>query len=116
MSKPPPTVDPAALAPARPIRLDAWIHYGPGAVVSRTLRKSRGGTLTLFAFDRRQGLSEHVAPFDALVHVLEGRLNLTIGEKAVTAEAGEAVLMPAGIPHALHAPVRTKMLLTMLRN
>lgn len=107
---------PPALSPARAHRLDTLIDHGAGAVVSRTLLKSRGGTLTLFAFDRGQGLSEHVAPFDALVHILEGRLRLTIGGRAVTAEAGQAVLMPAGVPHALHAPVRAKMLLTMLRN
>ena len=91
------------------------MDYGAGSIVSRTLLQNRAGTLTLFAFDRGQGLSEHTAPFNALVQVLEGRLKLTIGGKPVPAAAGETVLMPAGVPHALHAPVRVKMLLTMLR-
>jgi len=111
----PPKPKPAMSLGARPCRLAALVDYGRGAVVSRTLLRGRSGTLTLFAFDRGQGLSEHVAPFHALVQVLEGRLDLTIGSRRVSARAGEAVLMPARIPHALHAPVRAKMLLTMLR-
>ena len=110
-----PGPDPAALPPAKAWRLDTLVDYGSGSIVSRTLAKNAAGTLTLFAFEKGQGLSEHTAPFNALVQVLEGRLKLTIGGKPVPAAAGEAVLMPAGIPHALHAPERAKMLLTMLR-
>ncbi len=109
------TKDPAEIAPAKAHRLEALVDYGPGAIVSRTLLKNSAGTLTLFAFDRGQGLSEHTAPFNALVQVIEGRLELTIGGKAVPAAAGETVLMSANVSHALHAPERAKMFLTMLR-
>lgn len=95
--------------------LAGMIDYGEGAVVSRTIAKSDAGTVTLFAFDRGQGLSEHSAPYDALVHVLEGEVELTIGGRAVRAVAGELVVMPADVPHAVHATERFKMLLTMLR-
>lgn len=91
------------------------VSYQDGAVVSRTLAKSSGGTVTLFAFDKDQALSEHAAPFDALVIVVDGRVDLTIGGKPVPARAGETVLMPANVPHAVSAPERFKMLLVMLR-
>ena len=110
-----PVVDPAGLAPARPLRLEEQVEYLAGSVVSRTLAKRKGGTLTLFAFDAGQGLSEHTAPFDAFVQVLDGRAELTIGGERLEAGAGETVLMPAGIPHALQARERFKMLLTMVR-
>jgi quercetin dioxygenase-like cupin family protein len=77
--------------------------------------KTQGGTVTLFAFDAGQGLSEHTAPFDALVQVLDGEVEITIGGTPVVARAGEAVRMPAGIPHALAARSPFKMLLTMVR-
>jgi quercetin dioxygenase-like cupin family protein len=108
-------VDPAGLAPARPLRLEEEVDYHPGSVVSRTVARTRGGTLTLFAFDAGQGLSEHTAPFDAFVQVLEGRAELAIGGERVEAGPGQAVRMPAGVPHSLHAPVRFKMLLSMVR-
>lgn len=92
------------------------VQYGEGAVVSRTLRKSKAGTLTVFAFDAGQELSEHSAPFDAYVQVLDGRAQLVIGGERVEAKAGELVLMPADIPHAVEAPERFKMLLTMIRD
>lgn len=91
------------------------VQYGAGAIVSRTLRKSAAGTLTAFAFDEGQELSEHTAPFDAFVQVLEGEVALTIGGEAVRAVAGELVLMPANVPHAVRAASRMKMLLTMFR-
>jgi quercetin dioxygenase-like cupin family protein len=84
-------------------------------VVSRTLAKGGAGTLTLFAFDKDEGLSEHSAPFDAWVQVLDGRATLTIGGKPVEAIAGDLVLMPANVPHAVKATDRMKMLLTMFR-
>jgi quercetin dioxygenase-like cupin family protein len=103
------------LPPAEPVALAALVAYQAGGVVSRTLVKRRGGTVTVFAFDQGQALSEHTAPFDALVEVLEGEVELVIGGKKVPAKAGQAVLMPGGIPHAVNATTRFKMLLTMVR-
>ena len=97
------------------VRLEELVDYGIGAVVSRTLVQADTGTVTLFAFDKGQGLSEHSAPFDALVQVLEGNAEITIGGEMITVTAGQALLMPADIPHALHAPERYKMLLTMIK-
>ena len=91
------------------------VSYQDGAIVSRTLAKRGGGTVTLFAFDAGQALSEHTAPFDALVHVLDGEAELVIGGKSVPARAGQAVLMPAHVPHAVNAQRRFKMLLVMVR-
>ena len=90
--------------------------YQDGAVVSRTLLKRGGGTVTLFAFDEGQSLSEHTAPFDAIAYVLEGEALVTIAGTPITVRGGEMVLMPANQPHAVHAPARFKMLLTMLRS
>jgi len=100
---------------AEAFRVAEMISMQSGAVVSRTLVKQEKGTVTLFAFDAGQGLSEHTAPFDALVHVLEGEADVTVGGKPIRAFAGDMVLMPANQPHALHAPVAFKMLLTMIR-
>jgi quercetin dioxygenase-like cupin family protein len=97
------------------LRLDELVQYGDGSVVSRTLIQTGVGTVTAFAFDEGQGLSEHSAPFDALVQVLEGKAIITIGGEAKEVAAGESLLMPADIPHSLHAPERYKMLLTMIR-
>lgn len=108
-------IDPAGLPPARALRLADQVDYLPGSVVSRTLAKRKGGNLTLFAFDAGQGLSEHTAPFDAFVEVLDGRAEIVVGGEKVDAAAGETVLMPAGVPHALHARERFKMLLSMVR-
>src|SRR3954469_4272145 len=78
--------------------------YQDGAVVSRTLLKRGGGTVTLFAFDEGQALSEHTAPFDAIAYVLEGEALITIAGTPITVRAGEMVLMPANQPHAVNAP------------
>ncbi len=102
-----------AAAPVGPLGLAG---YQEGAVVSRTLLKRAGGTITLFAFDAGQSLSEHTAPFDAVAHVLEGEADITIAGTPLSVSAGEMVLMPANQPHALTAPVRFKMLLTMIRS
>ena len=92
------------------------VQYGNDAIVSRTIAESDGGNVTLFSFDAGQGLSEHSAPFDALVHVLEGQAELTIGGKPVQASAGQLVVMPANVPHSIKAVTRFKMILTMLRS
>jgi quercetin dioxygenase-like cupin family protein len=86
-----------------------------GAVVSRQIVKAEAGNVTLFAFDKGQELSEHTAPFDALVHVLDGEAEIRISGKPFTLKAGEAIVMPANEPHALKALTRFKMLLTMIR-
>jgi len=92
------------------------VNYQAGSVVSRQLIKNEKGNVTLFAFDQAQGLSEHTAPFDALVQVLEGEAEITISAKPLRAKAGDIVLMPAHQPHALTAITRFKMLLTMIRS
>ncbi len=92
------------------------VQYAEGAVVSRTLVKRPTGTMTLFAFDKGQELSEHTAPFDAVVQILDGEAELIIGGQPVRARDGQMVIMPAGIPHAVKAPARFKMLLTMIRS
>ena len=104
-----------ALEPGRPTRLAELLDYVPGAVVSRTLAKSEAGTLTVFAFDRGEELSPHTAPFDAHVQVLDGLAELVIGGESVYPEAGDTVLMPANVPHAVKAVERFKMLLIMIR-
>jgi quercetin dioxygenase-like cupin family protein len=101
---------------AEALRLESLVEYGEGAVVSRTIAKGAAGTITVFAFDKGQELSEHSAPFDAYVTVLDGTGTLVIDGNEVRAESGETVLMPANIPHAVLAPEPFKMLLVMLRN
>lgn len=103
------------LPPAQPVALAELVGYQAGSIVSRVLVKRNGGTLTLFAFDAEQSLSEHSAPFDAVVQILDGRAELTIGGEKVLVDAGQTVLMPADVPHAVHAPERFKMLLAMIR-
>lgn len=101
---------------AQALSLADLVSYQEGSIVSRTLAKRGGGTVTLFAFDKGQALSEHTAPFDALVQILDGQAELLIGGKSVVATAGQAVLMPANVPHAVNAPARFKMLLVMVRD
>ncbi len=107
---------PHGLSAERAVELASLARYAEGSVVSTTLVKAGGGTLTLFAFDRGQDLSEHTAPFDAVIFVLEGTAEVTVGGKGIRCGAGEAVLLPAEVPHAVRAPERFKMLLVMLRN
>jgi quercetin dioxygenase-like cupin family protein len=104
------------LPPAEATALAALVNYQDGSVVSRALLAKPAGTITLFAFDDGQLLSEHTAPFDALVHIVEGEAEITISGKPVRAAAGDLVLMPANQPHALRALTRFKMLLTMIRS
>jgi len=97
------------------IGLADHISYAEGAVVSKTLLDKAAGTLTLFSFDAGQGLSEHTAPFDASVQILDGEALITIDGAEVRARAGDLVIMPAHVPHALRAEQRFKMLLIMIR-
>lgn len=109
------TASKIAMPAAKAVRTSELVQYQEGSVVSRTLVANSGGTITLFAFSEGHGLSEHTAPFDALVHILEGRAEITISGKPILTAAGEAVLMPAHQPHALKALANFKMLLVMLK-
>jgi quercetin dioxygenase-like cupin family protein len=97
------------------LTLNNMIAYQEGAVVSRQITKAEAGNVTLFAFDKDQGLSEHTAPFDALVHILDGEAQVIISGNPYDLKAGDAIIMPANEPHALKALQRFKMLLTMIR-
>jgi len=101
--------------PAKAVRLGDLVEYQPGSIVSRTITQKPVGNLTLFAFDEGQALSEHSAPYDAYVTIQDGVGELVIGGVPVEAKAGETVLMPANVPHAVNARQRFKMLLTMIR-
>ncbi len=92
------------------------VKYQEGTVVSRTLLKKETGTVTVFAFDKGQGLSEHTTPFDAMVCVLDGNMEITISGSSVTLGHGEMIIMPANEPHALSAVEQSKMMLTMIRS
>lgn len=92
------------------------VDYQNDSVVSREIIKKKTGTVTLFAFDEGQGLSEHTAPFDAMVYVLDGEAEVTISKKPFRLTAGEMIVMPANEPHALSAVKRFKMLLAMIRS
>jgi quercetin dioxygenase-like cupin family protein len=104
------------IVPAEAERVVELASYQEGSVVSRILVRRSTGNVTLFAFDEGQELSEHTAPFDALVHVLEGKAGIVIAGKAFQLGAGEVILMPANQPHALRAISRFKMLLIMIRS
>jgi len=103
------------LFPAQPLNLKHIIEYVDESIVSRTLEKKPAGTVTLFSFDEGQELSEHTAPFNALVQILDGEVELTIGSKVIKAVEGQIVLMPANVPHSLRAIKKFKMLLIMIR-
>ena len=97
-------------------RLIDLVDYQDGAVVSREIINKKTGTVTLFAFAEGQGLSEHTAPFDALVQLLDGKADITISGKTLRLKEGEMVIMPANKPHALKAVSRFKMILTMIKS
>ena len=103
------------IEPARVVRLAEHVQYADGSIVSRALVQKPVGSITLFAFDAGQGLNEHTAPYDAYVQILDGEGELVIGGQVVNVKSGEAILMPANVPHALNARQRFKMLLTMIR-
>jgi len=97
------------------LNMAGLVEYNDGAVVSRQITKADGGNVTLFAFDQDQELSEHTAPFDALVHVLDGETEISISGKPFHLKTGDAIIMPADEPHAVKATTCFKMLLTMIR-
>lgn len=97
------------------VMLARAIDYQKGSIVSRTLIDKKSGTVTLFAFDEGQGLSEHTAPFDALVYLIDGEAQITIAGTPLVVKGGETVIMPANEPHALRAVKRFKMMLIMVR-
>lgn len=109
------SVQPGVLLPARVHRLASAVEVAQGAIVSRTLMRSPGGSVTAFAFDAGQALAEHSAPFDALVHLLEGGLVVTIAGQESRLTAGEAIVMPADVPHAVRAEEPATWLLVMLK-
>lgn len=101
---------------SQPIKIADWVQYQPGAIVSKEILRKPTGTVTLFAFDAGQGLSEHTSPFDAIVEVVDGEGEIVIGGISHTVKAGEMILMPANIPHAVRANQQFKMLLIMIRS
>ena len=99
----------------QPLTMTELANYQEGSVVSRTLVDKKVGTVTAFAFGERQGLSEHTAPYDALVQILDGEAEITIAGTVHHLAAGQMIIMPANQPHALKGPKRFKMLLVMIR-
>lgn len=97
-------------------RFPESIAYSAGSVVSKTLIKKPSGTVTLFAFDKGEALSEHTAPFDALIQLLEGKVEVIIGGVSNHLSVGDSIVMPANIPHAVTATDRCKWLLTMIKD
>ena len=104
------------ISPSTAIPLSVAIQYQTGSVVSKEIVRKDTGTVTLFAFDQGQGLSEHTAPFDALVYILDGEAKITISGNPVQVKAGELIIMPSNYPHALQAVQKFKMLLVMIRS
>ena len=92
------------------------VEYAADSIVSKTILDKPAGTITLFAFDKGQNLSEHTAPYDAVVQVLDGRAKITIDDEHVQVLTGEVIIMPANVPHAVAAESKFKMLLTMIRS
>ncbi len=109
-----PTNARGGVTPGQKVELASLVSYQAGSVVSHTIINYKTGTVTLFAFDEGEGLSEHTAPYDALLHLLEGEAEVTIAGSKNYMEQGEAIILPAGKPHAVHASRRFKMLLTMI--
>ena len=97
-------------------KLSQMVDYRKGSIVSRTLLDKEAGTITLFAFDVEQGLSTHTAPYDAMVYLIEGKADITIGDDTFILEEGELIIMPAHIPHALRATCQFKMMLVMVKS
>ncbi len=104
------------MPPGQKVDLASLVAYQDGSVVSRSLVEDRAGTVTLFAFDEGQALSEHTAPYDALLHILDGEALITVAGVESRLAEGEAILLPAGKPHSVRATKPFKMLLTMVRS
>jgi quercetin dioxygenase-like cupin family protein len=100
---------------SKALDLESMVEYAQGQVVSRTLAQVGNVSLTLFAFDKGEGLSSHTAAGDALVQILDGSADITVGDEKVTAKAGQVVAMPANVPHSLHALERFKMYLAVVK-
>jgi len=103
------------LESSKVVKLIELTDYADDSVVSRTLMGNDSGTITIFAFSAGQDLSKHSAPFDALVNILEGKAKITIGQEEFLLSGGESILMPADIPHAVHAEENFKMLLVLIK-
>ncbi|MDD4985946.1 MAG: cupin domain-containing protein [Dehalococcoidales bacterium] len=108
--------NPGSVLIAESAQIAALVDYQSGTVVSRTIIGQNAGSVTLFAFDKGQGLSEHTAPFDALAYMIDGEADIAIGGQSIRMGAGEAVIMPANRPHALKAVERFKMMLVMIKD
>ncbi len=104
------------IEPAKIFVCDQSISYADGSVVSKTIVKKPAGNISLFAFDKGEGLAEHSSPHDALVQLLDGKAEIIIGGSPFNLEAGQSIILPANIPHALKAIERFKMMLTMIKN
>ena len=96
-------------------KISDLVEYQKDSVVSKTLIKKEKGTITIFAFDKEQGLSEHTAPFDALVQVIDGKADILLNGKSNIVSEGEMIIMPANVPHALKAIEKFKMMLVMIK-
>ena len=101
---------------AQPANLNSLIAYQEGSVVSRTIIDKKAGTVTIFAFDKGEGLSEHTTPYDALVYIIDGEAEVTISGKPIRLKKDEATIMPANESHALSAVTKFKMLLVMIKS
>ncbi|PKL66380.1 MAG: cupin domain-containing protein [Methanobacteriales archaeon HGW-Methanobacteriales-1] len=101
---------------SKALAIDDLIDYQEGSVVSREIVRKETGTVTIFAFDEGEGLSEHSAPFDAMVQIVDGTARISIGGEENTVKKGEIIIMPANVPHALHAVEKYKMILTMIKS
>jgi quercetin dioxygenase-like cupin family protein len=98
-----------------PFDVAAAVAYAPGSVVSKTILDKGIGSITIFSFDKGEGLSEHTSPYDAVVHVIDGTAEITMGGAAHAVSAGQMIIMPSNVPHALRAGSAFKMLLIMIR-
>ena len=97
------------------LNLEEMVEYSSGGVISKQVLKNQSGNITLFSFDKGQGLTEHTAPFDAIVQILDGEAQITIGGNPNLVRKGESIIMPANVSHALQAVEQLKMLLTMIK-
>lgn len=106
----------AAFDKSKIFTMDGFIEYTSGGVISKQIIRSKAGNVTLFSFDKGQGLTEHSAPYDALVQVIDGDVEITIGGNPYLLKKGDCIIMPADIPHALYATESFKMILTMIKS